>query len=219
MFTHFQTVKRTCNVVNLDPAAEHFEYPVSIDIRELVNLDEVMEELNLGPNGGLIYCLEFLLDNVDWFEDKINDYQDDYLIIDCPGQIELYTHLPVMKRIVSILQRLGYQMCVVYMMDAMLISDPSRFLAGSMMCMSVMAQLELPHISVLSKCDLISDKDKVEGFLTPDTQSLLMGLNGKCSYFNDLYLYLYVYIPIYQRNLYCLHLSNLYPNNHTTLMP
>jgi hypothetical protein len=34
-----------------DPAAESFEYPVSIDVRDLVTLEDVMQELQLGPNG------------------------------------------------------------------------------------------------------------------------------------------------------------------------
>lgn len=29
------------------------------DIRELISLDDVMEELGLGPNGGLMYCMEY----------------------------------------------------------------------------------------------------------------------------------------------------------------
>lgn len=29
------------------------------DIRELVSLEDVMEELGLGPNGGLMYCMEY----------------------------------------------------------------------------------------------------------------------------------------------------------------
>jgi len=29
------------------------------DIRELISLDDVMEELGLGPNGGLVYCMEY----------------------------------------------------------------------------------------------------------------------------------------------------------------
>jgi GPN-loop GTPase len=41
----------------LDPAAEFFNYDCSIDIRELVPLEEVMEELGFGPNGGLVYCI------------------------------------------------------------------------------------------------------------------------------------------------------------------
>jgi hypothetical protein len=44
--------------VNLDPAAETFEYEPSIDIRDLINLNDVMTELDYGPNGGLIYCFE-----------------------------------------------------------------------------------------------------------------------------------------------------------------
>jgi len=43
---------------NLDPAAEKFEYEPSIDIRDLITLDDVMEEMDLGPNGGLVYCFE-----------------------------------------------------------------------------------------------------------------------------------------------------------------
>jgi GTPase SAR1 family protein len=59
VYQHCQSIKRTVHVVNLDPAADHFEYPVSVDIRELISLEDVMEELKLGPNGGLIYCMEY----------------------------------------------------------------------------------------------------------------------------------------------------------------
>lgn len=34
-----------------DPAAENFNYPVSFDVRDLITLEDVMEELKLGPNG------------------------------------------------------------------------------------------------------------------------------------------------------------------------
>ena len=44
--------------MNLDPAAESFEYEPSIDIRDLISLEDVMTELNYGPNGGLVYCFE-----------------------------------------------------------------------------------------------------------------------------------------------------------------
>ena len=38
------------------------------DIRELISLEDVMAEMKLGPNGGLIYCMEYLVDNIDWLE-------------------------------------------------------------------------------------------------------------------------------------------------------
>ena len=60
IITHLQNARRTCHLVNLDPAAEtdSFEYAPSIDIRELISLPDVMSELGYGPNGGLVYCFE-----------------------------------------------------------------------------------------------------------------------------------------------------------------
>lgn len=51
---------KTIHVVNLDPAAEYFEYNPLIDIRELIHVDDAMEddEMQFGPNGGLIFCME-----------------------------------------------------------------------------------------------------------------------------------------------------------------
>ena len=34
-----------------DPAADAFSYPVAFDVRDLVTLEDVMEEMELGPNG------------------------------------------------------------------------------------------------------------------------------------------------------------------------
>lgn len=58
--THLQSARRTGHLVNLDPAADpdSFEHAPSIDIRELVTLEDVMDELGFGPNGGLLHCFE-----------------------------------------------------------------------------------------------------------------------------------------------------------------
>ena len=60
IMTHLQTSKRSGHLVNMDPAAnsDAFEYEPSIDIRDLITLEDVMEELGYGPNGGLVYCFE-----------------------------------------------------------------------------------------------------------------------------------------------------------------
>lgn len=93
---------RTIKVVNLDPAADVFKYTCDIDIRDLVSLDDVQEIDNWGPNGGLVFCMEHLIENVDWLEQELNEFSDDcFVIFDCPGQIELYSHLDVMKRLTS----------------------------------------------------------------------------------------------------------------------
>lgn len=46
--------------MNLDPAAapDSFEYEPTIDIKDLISLQDVMDELEYGPNGGLVYCFE-----------------------------------------------------------------------------------------------------------------------------------------------------------------
>ncbi len=108
MYTHCENTKRVVHCINLDPAAETFKYPVSIDVRDMITVDEVMED-GYGPNGGLIFAMEFLLQNSEWFKDELGDYEDDYLIIDCPGQIELYSHMDVMKQLVDLLQMWGYR--------------------------------------------------------------------------------------------------------------
>ncbi|KCV68494.1 hypothetical protein, variant [Fonticula alba] len=168
---HCEASRRTVHAMNLDPAAEYLAYTPSIDIRDLITLEEVMDDLRYGPNGGLVYCLEYLLDNFEWMENELDDYQDDYLIIDCPGQIELYTHFPVMKDFVGHLQRLGYQVVVVYLMDAQFTDDAAKFISGSLAALSAMIQLELPHINVLSKIDIY-----LQRHTTPDgTQPRRLG--------------------------------------------
>ena len=46
-----------------------------------------MEEHKLGPNGGLMYCMEVLLENIAWLEEKLQELDTNYIIFDCPGQV------------------------------------------------------------------------------------------------------------------------------------
>ncbi|ODV61034.1 putative signal sequence-binding GTPase GPN3 ASCRUDRAFT_75774 [Ascoidea rubescens DSM 1968] len=174
---HMQSNKRSCCLINLDPAAEQTEYEFSIDIRDLISLKDVMEELQLGPNGGLIYCFEFLLENLDWLDEEIGDFEEDYLIIDCPGQIELYTHIPILPRIIEHLRdNLNYSLCITYLMESSFIIDNLKFLSGTLSAMSTMILLELPHINLLSKFDLVKNeysRNYIRKFLQPDPMSLM----------------------------------------------
>lgn len=56
-------------------------------MRELINVDDVQEDkqLVLGPNGALVFCMEYLVQNLDWLHDQLNEGEDDYFIFDCPG--------------------------------------------------------------------------------------------------------------------------------------
>lgn len=134
MKTHASTLGKTIKVVNLDPAAEELNYDCDLDIRELVTLDDVMEETNLGPNGGLVMAIEYLLEHSDWLQEELDKFADeDYLILDCPGQIELYTHMTLMRDFIKTLGHLGYNICGVYLIDCTFISDTTKFISASLM--------------------------------------------------------------------------------------
>ena len=72
---------------SLDPANDSLIYNASIDISELITVEDVMDYVNLGPNGALIYCIEYLEKRLDWLLDKLTKLTNYYLIFDCPGQV------------------------------------------------------------------------------------------------------------------------------------
>lgn len=201
---HCAMASRPAHLFNLDPAADtepdplptasprpQSKYSPSKDIKDLVTIQEVMQEMSLGPNGALLYSLELLLENRSWLDDDLSQYEDEFLVIDCPGQIELYSsHENIFPKIVSIFTENGYRPCVVYLMESQFLQDVSKYFAGVLHCASTMLQLGLPHINVISKMDLLvgcgvdcEDLDEVceewhplHGFFFPDPRMLSEGL-------------------------------------------
>ena len=76
------------------------------------------------------------------------------------GQIELYTHIPVMRQLADKLQNWNFRLCGVFLLDAQFLLEPSKFVSGMMTALSTMVNLELPHVNIMSKLDLLSKKDK-----------------------------------------------------------
>jgi hypothetical protein len=166
-------------VANLDPAAEHFEYDASFDVRDLVNLDQVMEEFGYGPNGGLVYCMEYLYQNSDWLQEELDNFGDDeYILLDCPGQIELYSHLPIMHNLANLLVTWGYRVASVYLLDALFVMEPNKFISGCMLSLSCMIHLELPHLNVITKCDM-ADKEQIAQILDKEGANFIAATDNK----------------------------------------
>ncbi|OJI97475.1 hypothetical protein ASPVEDRAFT_122957 [Aspergillus versicolor CBS 583.65] len=179
LIQHLQTTRRSCFYVNLDPAAETFQYEPDLDIRELITLEDVMEELGLGPNGGLIYCFEFLLQNLDFLSEALDPLSEEYLIIfDMPGQIELYTHVPLLPSLVQFLSRSGplnISLCAAYLLESTFVVDKAKFFAGTLSAMSAMLMLEMPHVNILTKMDQVREmvsRRELKRFTRVDVQSL-----------------------------------------------
>ena len=197
MIQHLRLNKRSCFYVNLDPAAEDFAYEPDLNIKDLISLEDVMEEMGLGPNGGLIYCFEFvgsyrkksirlwliicrfLMENLDFLTEAIDPISEEYLIIiDMPGQIELYTHIPIVPALVKHLTRTGslnVNLCATYLLESTFVVDRAKYFAGTLSAMSAMIMLEVPHVNVLSKMDLVKGsvpKKDLKRFIDPDTSLL-----------------------------------------------
>ncbi|VEL10384.1 unnamed protein product [Protopolystoma xenopodis] len=96
---------RSVHVINMDPANDYLPYPCSVNINDLIRLDEVMAGLSLGPNGGLVFCMDYLNANRDWLVRRLTSvrkrHPKAYFIFDCPGQVELYTHHPGMRELLT----------------------------------------------------------------------------------------------------------------------
>ncbi|KAL6899780.1 hypothetical protein ACP4OV_006438 [Aristida adscensionis] len=166
---------RKVAVINLDPANDALEfflwshtecvldmltsYDCAINIEDLIKLSDVMAEHSLGPNGGLVYCMDYLEKNIDWLEEKLKPLiEDHYLLFDFPGQVELFfLHSNARSVINKLIKKLNLRLTAVHLIDAHLCCDPGKYVSALLLSLSTMVHLELPHINVLSKIDLIEN--------------------------------------------------------------
>jgi len=164
-------------VVNLDPANDTLPYTAGVDIAKLIQLEEVMSSMSLGPNGGLMYCMEYLEKNMDWLKSEMeaatvaaargteNDPETSdssvstdhvYFLFDFPGQVELYTHHQSVARLLETLTtKWNFRLTAVHLVDSHYCTDAAKFIAVLCTSLATMLQLALPHINVLSKMDLV----------------------------------------------------------------
>ncbi|GIQ85647.1 GPN-loop GTPase 3 [Kipferlia bialata] len=181
-YDHLCTVDRSRHVhlVNLDPAAGALPYKPTVDVRELVTVDDVMEACELGPNGALVFAMETVLTH-NWMADELGDYEEDYLVIDCPGQIELYTHYPIMRQFISMLERIGYKVCVLYFCEAPRFINTPAYVSSVLAATSAMLSLGTAQVNVASKMDMLSEDPEeresiVKQALNPSPFSLAMSM-------------------------------------------
>lgn len=160
MYQFLSAIGRKCCIINLDPANERQPYPnCAFDIRDYITIEEVMEEFNLGPNGGLMYALESIDEN--GIDDLIKGIQrlssqNNYLIFDCPGQVELFTHHNSLFKIFKKLAKFAdARLCVVSLVDSIYLTSPSQYISILLLSLRAMLQLDLPHVNVISKIDML----------------------------------------------------------------
>ncbi|KDQ34150.1 hypothetical protein PLEOSDRAFT_1032903 [Pleurotus ostreatus PC15] len=153
----FTALRRPISIVNLDPANEHIPYPCAVDIGDLITLADAVAAHALGPNGGMLYCMEYLEANFDWLAERLRALgRDAYVVFDLPGQVELTTAHESVRRIVQRLARSGFRLAAVHLCDAHYVTDAAKYVSVLLLSLRTMLHLELPHVNVLSKVDLIA---------------------------------------------------------------
>lgn len=149
-------MSRKVVMVNLDPANENIPYACDVDVCDLLSLEDAMKEFSLGPNGGLLYCMETLVANFEWLQAKLQAFDlDSYFVFDLPGQAELFINHESIYQLIRLLDReMKFRLVTVHLADSTHCKESSRFISLAVLTLQSMLRLECPQISLMSKFDL-----------------------------------------------------------------
>jgi GTPase SAR1 family protein len=144
-------------IVNLDPGVEKIPYTPDVDIRDWIKLSEIMESHDLGPNGAQIACADMIALNLGEVKETIQKFKSDYIIIDTPGQLELFVFREAGKYTINNLN--PAKTMVGYLIDPALAHSPSGFVTQLLLSITTQFRLSAPQMNILSKSDLLNKED------------------------------------------------------------
>ena len=145
-------------VLNLDPGVESMPYNCDVDVRDYVDYVSIMQEYNLGPNGGLVMANDLIASKIDEIQNDVNSINPDYLIVDTPGQIELFAYRSSGRFIID--QITSDEKASIFLFDGSIITTPVNFVSIALLATSIRLRLNLPTINVITKTDVIDTKLK-----------------------------------------------------------
>jgi len=149
--------KQDVAVVNLDPGALKLPYSPDVDVRNYVDVGDLMEKYGLGPNGALIMAADLIADEIENITKDIEAANADIVLVDTPGQMELFAFRASGPYIVNELTR--EPKAVVYLFDAVFSINPLNYVSNMFLSAAVYNRFFQPQMHLLSKCDLIPEKE------------------------------------------------------------
>jgi GTPase SAR1 family protein len=161
--------------LNLDPGVLALPYEPDIDVRNYIDIGTIMDSYNLGPNGALVMASDMVATKLDEIQQEIDEANPDYLIVDTPGQIELFAFRASGPYFISGLQ--ADNKATIFAFDGILVSSPINFVSISLLSSAVKLRLKTAQINVLTKRDLVIDKLKDILGWASSTQTLESALN------------------------------------------
>jgi GPN-loop GTPase len=141
-------------IVNLDPGSEAPENEADIDIREWVRLVDLQSEYGLGPNGAQVVAADMIALKVFEVKQAVQEEKADYILIDTPGQIELFAFREASKAIVDALS--GDRSVIAFLYDPVLARTAAGFVSLLMLGATVEFRFRLPMLNVLAKADVLN---------------------------------------------------------------
>jgi len=143
-------------ILNLDPGVEELPYTCDIDVRDHVDIVSIMKQYELGPNGALIMANDLIASKIDEIRNQVETVNPDYLIVDTPGQIELFAYRSSGPFVMQNLTQ--EEKMSIFLFDGALVNTPVNFVSIALLATSIKLRLNLPTINALTKRDLIGDK-------------------------------------------------------------
>ncbi|RMW39515.1 MAG: GTPase [Nitrosopumilus sp.] len=140
-------------VLNLDPGVENLPYTCDVDVRDFVDIVSIMQQYDLGPNGAVVMAADLIASKIDDIQNEVNRVNPDYLIVDTPGQIELFAYRSSGRFLIDNIS--SEEKTSIFLFDGALITTPVNFVSIALLATSIRLRLNLPTINVLTKTDLI----------------------------------------------------------------
>lgn len=159
--THLSNIRGY--VMNLDPAVMTLPYASNIDIRDTVKYKEVMKQFNLGPNGGILTSLNLFATKFDEVISVIEKRADqlDYVLVDTPGQIEIFTW-SASGAIITEAFASTFPTVVAYVVDTPRAENPTTFMSNMLYACSILYKTRLPLILAFNKVDVAQHEFALE---------------------------------------------------------
>ena len=150
--------------VNLDPGVANLPYEPDVDVRDWISWREVMKTHNLGPNGAQIACADMLALNAEDIKEAIHSFKTEYVLIDTPGQLELFVFREAGKYIVQFFN--PERTMIAYLLDPVIAKTPSGFTSQLLLSITTSFRMGKPQVNVLSKADVLTktEIEKIEGW-------------------------------------------------------
>lgn len=187
-------------VLNLDPAVLTLPFGANIDIRDTVRYKEVMKQYNLGPNGGILTSLNLFATKFDEVISVIEKRADqlDYVLVDTPGQIEIFTW-SASGAIITEAFASTFPTVVTYVVDTPRSESPSTFMSNMLYACSILYKTRLPLVLAFNKTDVANHEFALEWM--KDFVVFHAAVDAESSYSSDLTRSLSLALEEFYKNL------------------